>query len=260
MSTRIPIIAGNWKCNKTVEEAVLLAEGIVRAVAKVPGVDVALCPPFVALTTVREALLGSHVRLGAQNVYLKEGAFTGEVAPRMLAGLCDYVILGHSERRHVFGESDSLINRKVKVVLEQGLAPILCVGELLEQNERGETEEVVSTQVRSGLEGVEGQRFLEAGGIVAYEPVWAIGTGKPCHGPTANTIIGMIRQVLDDLYGADVAAALRIQYGGSVKPGNVLEFMEQSEIDGALVGGASLTVEPFVSLIEQTSDLYARME
>ncbi len=256
MSARTPLIAGNWKCHKTVVEAVALADAVVAAVEPFANVEVALCPPFVALAAVRERLAGSRVRLGAQNAYRQEGAFTGEVAPRMLAGLCDYVILGHSERRHIFGEEDDLINAKLRATLEHGLAPILCVGELLEQNERGETEAVVSAQVRAALAGIEGPRFLEAGGVIAYEPVWAIGTGKPCHGPVANTIIGLIRAILADLYGETIAQATRIQYGGSVKPANIVEFMEQPEIDGALVGGASLQADAFVSLVQQTAALY----
>lgn len=259
MSERTPIIAGNWKCHKTIAEAVALAQGVVAGTKDIAGVEVALCPPFVALMAVQEQIGASSVRLGAQNVYLEEGAYTGEIAPRMLAGLCVYVILGHSERRHVFGEPDDLINGKLKATLAHDLAPILCVGELLEQNERGETEDVVSGQVRAALDGVAGEAFLAAGGIIAYEPVWAIGTGKPCHGPTANRIIGMIRGIIADLYGQEAGAAIRIQYGGSVKPGNVEEFMEQTEIDGALVGGASLQVNSFVSLVRQTAKLYAGM-
>ncbi len=253
MPSRTPIIAGNWKCHKTIAEAEELAAGVVREVEGIAAVEVALCPPFVALAAVRQQLQGSRVRLGAQNAYLEEGAYTGEIAPRMLAGLCDYVILGHSERRHVFGEADPLINAKVRAVLAQGLAPILCVGETLEENEQGRTDAVVSAQVRAGLEGVVGRQFLQAGGVIAYEPVWAIGTGRACHGPTANAVIGLIRRLLVDLYGMDVARAVRIQYGGSVKPANIAEFMGQPEIDGALVGGASLQVEDFVGIVQETA-------
>jgi len=254
MSSRTPIIAGNWKSFKTIEEARALAEGVVRGVANVPGVEVVLCPPFVSLTTVLVSVLGTPVQLGAQNVYLEEGAYTGETAPRMLAGLCRYVILGHSERRRIFQEDDALINAKVKAVLAQGLSPILCVGETLEENERGQTEAVVSRQMRADLAGVAGQQFLHAGGMIAYEPVWAIGTGKACHGPAANDVIGMMRQLLIDLYGP-AAAAVRIQYGGSAKVGNIAEFMAQPEIDGALVGGASLKADQFVAMVHKTAEV-----
>jgi len=257
MPTRIPIIAANWKCNKTPSEAIALATGVVQGVAGIPGVEVALCPPFLALAAVRECLAGSRVRLGAQNAYIQEGAYTGEVAPRMLAGLCDYVILGHSERRRIFGESDTLINAKLQAALAAGLAPILCVGESLEQNERGETEAVVAKQVRTTLDGVDGRHFLEVGGVVAYEPVWAIGTGKSCPGPVASTIIHGIRLLLTEIYGDSVAQAVRIQYGGSANAGNIAEFMGQPEIDGALVGGASLKVEEFVAMVQQTARLRA---
>ncbi len=255
MSSRIPIIAGNWKCHKTVEEARALAEGVIRGIEGIDRVEVVLCPPSVALTTVHKCLEGHPLRLGAQNLYPTEGAYTGEVAARMLAGLCGYVILGHSERRHIFGENDALIHAKVEAALAHGLAPILCVGETLEENERGRTEEVVSRQVRAALEGVDGRRFVELGGVIAYEPVWAIGTGRPCYGPTANAIIGMIRRLLGEMYGTEAATAIRIQYGGSVNAANIAEFMEQPEIDGALVGGASLKVEEFVSIVRQTAGL-----
>jgi triosephosphate isomerase len=252
MPSRIPIIAGNWKSFKTIEEARALAEGVVHGVTGTPGVEVVLCPPFVSLTTVLVSVLGTPVQMGAQNAYLAEGAYTGEIAPRMLAGLCRYAILGHSERRRIFREDDALINAKVKAVLAAGLAPILCVGETLEENERGQTEAVVSGQVRADLEGVDGQHLLQAGGVIAYEPVWAIGTGKACHGPAANDVIGLIRRLLVERYGPE-AAAVRIQYGGSANAGNIAEFMAQPEIDGALVGGASLKVDEFVAMVRQTA-------
>jgi len=254
MSSRTPIIAGNWKSFKTLEEARALAAGVVQGVAGIPGVEVVLCPPFVSLATVLMSILGTPVQLGSQNAYLGEGAYTGEIAPRMLAGLCRYVILGHSERRRIFQEDDALINAKIKAVLGAGLAPILCVGETLEENERGQTEAVVSGQVRADLAGVEGWHWLQAGGVIAYEPVWAIGTGKACHGPAANEVIGMIRRLLVELYGA-AAAGVRIQYGGSANAGNIAEFMAQPDIDGALVGGASLKVDEFVAMVRQTATL-----
>jgi len=173
----------------------------------------------------------------------------------MLAGLCDYVILGHSERRRIFGESDATVNAKVRAALDHGLSPILCVGESLEQNERGQTEAVVAAQVRAALEGVSGQQWLAMGGVIAYEPVWAIGTGRPCRGPVANTIMGMIRGLLASLYSTEAAGAIRIQYGGSVNAANIGEFMEQPEVDGALVGGASLRVEEFSAIVQKTAEL-----
>ncbi len=253
MSSRAPILAGNWKCFKTLEEARALAQGVARGMAGIAGVEVVLCPPFVALPTVLEAVQGSAIRLGAQNAYLGEGAYTGEIAPRMLVGLCRYVILGHSERRRLFGETDALVNAKVQAVLSLGLAPILCVGETLEENERGQTEEVVSRQVLAALEGVEEGAWVEAGGVIAYEPVWAIGTGKACHGPAANAVIGTIRALLGRRYSPKTAAAVRIQYGGSANAGNIAEFMAQPEIDGALVGGASLKVDEFLAMARQAS-------
>ena len=252
MTTRIPIIAGNWKSFKTVEEARALAEAVVRGVATTPGVEVVLCPPFVSLTTVQSCVQGSLVQLGAQNAYLAEGAYTGETAPRMLAGLCRYVILGHSERRRIFREDDTLINAKVHAALSAGLAPILCVGETLEENERGQTEAVVSQQVRAALAEVEGRQFVDGGGVIAYEPVWAIGTGRACGGPTANAVIGLIRGVLVERYGL-LAALVRIQYGGSANAGNIAEFMEQPEVDGALVGGASLKADEFVTMVQRAA-------
>ncbi len=255
MARRTPIIAGNWKCHRTLEEAAALADGIVQAVADVQGVEVVLCPPFVALAAVRERLAGSAVRLGAQNAYTQEGAYTGEVAPRMLAGLCRYVILGHSERRRIFGEGDDLVNAKVQAVLGAGMAPILCVGESLEENERGETEAVVSQQVRTALAGVDGRQLAEAGSVIAYEPVWAIGTGRSCPGLVAGAICGTIRRVLAAMGDDQLAAAIRIQYGGSANAGNIAEYMEQPDIDGALVGGASLKVEEFAAMVRRTAHL-----
>jgi triosephosphate isomerase len=255
---RIPLVAGNWKCHRTIAEAVALAEGVARGLEGLSGVEVAVCPPFVALSAVADRLRGSGLAVGAQNVYPEEGAYTGEVAPRMLAGLCRYVIVGHSERRRLFGEDDRLIHAKLLAVLGHGLAPILCVGESLEENEQGRTEEVVAGQVRAALEGVEGRLWQEQGGVVAYEPVWAIGTGRPCDGATANRIIGMIRSLLAGLYDAEVAGRTRILYGGSVNAANIGEFAQQPEIDGALVGGASLNAEEFVAIVRQSAALNPR--
>ncbi|MBU0704749.1 MAG: triose-phosphate isomerase [Chloroflexi bacterium] len=250
---RKPFIAGNWKMYKTIEEAVVLVGELRAALAGIEGCDVAVCPPFPALVGVREALAGSAIGLGAQNVYWEEkGAFTGEVSPPMLAGLCDYVIVGHSERRTIFGETDEMVNKKLHAALAHGLKPILCVGENLEQNQAGETEEFVGGQVRAAFTGITAEQARLI--TVAYEPIWAIGTGVPATGAGANDIIGgTVRGTLVALYGDDVAAGLRIQYGGSVKPSNAAEFMAQPEIDGALVGGASLRAADFAAIVREAA-------
>ena len=250
---RTPFIAGNWKMHKTIEEAVALADELRTALATIEGCDVAVCPPFPALAAVREALVGSAIGLGAQNVYWeKEGAFTGEVSPLMLEGLCDYVIIGHSERRTIFGETDEMVNKKLHSALAHSLKPILCVGENLEQNQAGETEEFVGGQVRAAFTGLTAERARLI--TVAYEPIWAIGTGVPATGAGANDIIGgTVRGTLTALYGEGVAQEMRIQYGGSVKPGNAAEFMAQPEIDGALVGGASLRAADFAAIVREAA-------
>ena len=246
---RKPFVAGNWKMHKTIEEAVALVQELRVVLEGIEGCDVAICPPFPALAAVREALSGSAIGLGAQNMYWEaQGAFTGEVSPRMLEGLCDYVIIGHSERRTLFGETDVMVNRKLHAALGYGLRPILCVGENLQQNRAGETEEFVGGQVRAALTGMTAEQARII--TVAYEPIWAIGTGVPATGEGANAIIGgTVRGTLAAMYGDDVAQAIRIQYGGSVKPGNAAEFMAQPEIDGALVGGASLRAADFAEIV-----------
>ena len=248
---RKAFIAGNWKMHKTASEGVTLVKELRRALEGVEGCDVAVCPPFVALEAVREALEGFEIGLGAQNMHWEEhGAFTGEVSPTMLQGMCDYVILGHSERRTIFGETDEWINKKLHAALSHGLLPIVCVGENLEQNEAGETVAVCGGQVRAAFEDVAADRAVEV--TIAYEPIWAIGTGVPAHGEDANDIIRRaIRDVLADLYDEDVAEAIRVQYGGSVKPHNVVEFLSQKEIDGALVGGASLKADDFSEIVKK---------
>jgi triosephosphate isomerase len=247
---RTPFIAGNWKMHKTIAEAVALVQALRAALEGVEGCDVAVCPPFPALAGVRAALAGSAIGLGAQNVYWEEqGAYTGEVSPPMLEGLCDYVIIGHSERRTIFGETDEMVNKKMHAALAHGLRPILCVGENLEQNQAGETASFVGGQVRAALESITADQARII--TVAYEPIWAIGTGIPATGEGANDIIGgTVRATLADLYGDDVAQAMRIQYGGSVKPANIAEFMSQPEIDGALVGGASLRAADFAAIVK----------
>jgi triosephosphate isomerase len=213
--------------------------------------DLAVCPTATALAAVSEALKGANVTVGAQNMHWEEqGAFTGEVSPPMLVGLCDYVIIGHSERRTLFGETDDTVNKKLHAALAHELKPILCVGENLQQNQAGETEEFVGGQVRAALADVTAEQAELI--TLAYEPIWAIGTGVPATGEGANDIIGgTVRGTLAALYGDDVGQAIRIQYGGSVKPANVVEFMTQPEIDGALVGGASLRTADFAEIVKK---------
>jgi triosephosphate isomerase (TIM) len=247
---RLPIIAGNWKMNTTVDQAVSLVQDMLSKLDKIDGVEKVICPPFVSLTTIKKLLAGSSVKLGAQNLYFEEkGAYTGEISPLMLAGLCDYAILGHSERRQYFAETDETVNRKVKAAIKAGFTPILCVGETLAQNEAGKTEEVVTRQVKGALAEINSPHHL----VMAYEPIWAIGTGKAATAKQANLTIGLIRHVLSQLYGEPAAQAIRIQYGGSVTGANIAEFISQSEIDGALVGGASLKAAEFISIVEQSA-------
>jgi triosephosphate isomerase len=247
---RLPIIAGNWKMNTTVDEAMALVRDMLGGLEDIGGVEKVVCPPFVSLAEVKPVLDKSSVRLGAQNMHFEEkGAYTGEVSPVMLAHLCEYVIVGHSERRQYFGETDDIVNRKVKAALKFNLKPIMCVGETLAENEAEKTEEVVTRQVKKGLAGVDRADGL----VIAYEPIWAIGTGKAATGKQANATIGLIRRTVQELYGADVAQGLRIQYGGSVTGANIVEFISQPEIDGGLVGGASLKAADFVSIVEQTA-------
>jgi len=249
---RIPMIAGNWKMNTTVDEAVKLVNEMRPGLEKITGVDRVVCPPFISLAAVKELLKGSSVKLGAQNLYFEEkGAYTGEISPLMLADLCQFVIIGHSERRQYFGENGGIITKKVQAALRVKLTPILCVGERLEENEAGRTKEVVAEQLRSSLAGINEPDGL----ITAYEPIWAIGTGKAATGKQANETIGFIRQNIAKLYSDSIAQAMRILYGGSVNSANVAEFISQPEIDGALVGGASLKAVEFVGIVKQTSEI-----
>ncbi len=250
---RVPILAGNWKMNKTVGEAVELVRELRRMVLEISGVEIVVCPAFVALASVADALKGTKLKVGAQNMHWEEkGAFTGEVSPLMLKGLCDYAIIGHSERRQYFGETDESVNRKVKAALAHGLTPIMAVGENVQQNEAGLTAEVVSSQVRRGLEGVTAEQARSI--VIAYEPVWAIGTGKAATGAGANSVVAVsIRGTLADLYGEDVAQSIRVQYGGSVTPANIAEFMVMPDLDGALVGGASLKAGDFSEIVKITA-------
>ncbi|HKM42895.1 MAG TPA: triose-phosphate isomerase [Limnochordia bacterium] len=245
---RTPIIAGNWKMHKNVGEAVEMVRILDELTADSP-VEVVICAPFTSLSSL-SALGLSKVKLGAQNMYYaEEGAYTGEISASMLEDVgCEYVILGHSERREIFKEDDELINKKVLKALDVGLKPILCVGETLTQRQAGETEDVVVSQTTLGLAGVNADQIEQV--VIAYEPIWAIGTGETSNGDDANQVIASIRQTLGKLFGTELAAKVRIQYGGSVKPGNISEFMEQPDIDGALVGGASLNAKDFVGIIK----------
>jgi len=251
--TRIPVIAGNWKMNKTPAEAAELARTFVGAFAATTRVEVILCPPFVCLPAVHAEIKNSRLGLGAQNLHWeKSGAFTGEVSAPMLGGWCSHVIIGHSERRQFFGETDQSVNKKVKAALAHNLTPIICVGELLAEYEANKTNKVVTRQMEGAYDGLSKDDALKT--IIAYEPVWAIGTGKAATGAGANSVIGIsIRGVISDLYGASVADSIRVQYGGSVTPANIKEFMTQPDIDGALVGGASLKANDFVAIVEAAS-------
>lgn len=259
---RRPVVAANWKMHKTPDESRRFLEEFCPLAAGWSGIEVVICPPFTALETAAGMMEGSpdksagrpSLSLGAQNMFWEErGAFTGEISPAMLTNLgCRYVILGHSERRQYFGETDEGVNRKVKAALAHGLIPIVCVGESLEERQRGETEAVVKRQISGSLGGLEPTRAR--GVVVAYEPVWAIGTGHAATGEDANRVSAFIRRVLADMYGPEVSGAVRIQYGGSVKPENIAEYSRQPEIDGALVGGASLDPHTFARIVEAFLD------
>ncbi len=247
---RQPFVAGNWKMYKTIAEARHLVSELVPGLQAVKGVEKVLCPPFTALLAVRSLLEWTDLVLWAQNLHCESsGAFTGEISALMVAELCQYVIIGHSERRAYFGETDASVNRKVQAALLHGLKPIVCVGETLEEYEREQTREVVSRQVRDGLARLD----LSDGNllIIAYEPVWAIGTGRAATPEGANAVIAdVIRTSLADLFGETIAGEIRVLYGGSVKASNAAEFFVQPEIDGALVGGASLKADEFVPIVQ----------
>ncbi|MBK8985633.1 MAG: triose-phosphate isomerase [Chloroflexi bacterium] len=245
---RTPIIAGNWKMNKTAVEAVAFIEQIHDGLNAVTGVDIVVCPPALAIPAVAEAVKGSKISVGAQNMYFAEsGAYTGELAPNMLTPFCQYVILGHSERRAYFGETDEGVNKKIKAALAHGLTPMVCVGESLEQNEAGETHSFVSGQVKAAFEGLTAEQSIAC--VIAYEPIWAIGTGRTATVEQAGAIIGgTVRATIAEILGDDVAQQIRIQYGGSVTEKNIAELMAHPDIDGALVGGASLKPS-FIELV-----------
>ena len=242
------LIAGNWKMHKTVQEAVELVRELKELVSDVKDRDILVCPPFTALYAVSRELEGSNIALGAQNMFYEEkGAFTGEISPLMVKDVgCSYVILGHSERRHIFGETDELINKKVLSAVNHGLIPILCVGETLQEREEDKTKEVIERQVKEGLKGLnETSEF-----VIAYEPVWAIGTGKTATPELAEKVHSFIREILAEMFGKEKADSIRILYGGSVQPENAAGLMSQPNIDGSLVGGASLKAESFAKIVK----------
>jgi len=246
---RRPFIAGNWKMHLDRASAVALAEGVARKAEDVDGVDLAVCPPSVFLDAVGRAIAGSKVSLGAQNMYHQpEGAYTGEISASMLRDLgCRHVILGHSERRHILGETDEDVNEKVHAALDAGLEPIVCLGELLAEREAGKTLEVIRNQFDGSLAGLSTDEMFRV--VIAYEPVWAINTGKVASPEQAEEVHLDLRKLMEDRYNREVADTVRIQYGGSVKPENAAELLAQPNIDGALVGGASLKVEQFMGIV-----------
>jgi triosephosphate isomerase len=247
---RRPIVAGNWKMFKTAAEARELMSELLPGLIAIQDVETVICPPFTSILPVAALLEGTGISVGAQNMHWDEsGAYTGEVSSIMLVEFCKYVIIGHSERRALFGETDQSVNRKVKAALTHGLVPIMCVGETLVENEAGITREIVTRQLREGLDGVESASITSV--VIAYEPVWAIGTGKAATSLDANYVIEkIIRQLIGQIYDEGTAHQIRILYGGSVKANNAGEFFQQTDIDGALVGGASLNASEFISIVK----------
>ncbi len=243
------VLAGNWKMNKTVAEAVALVKAMKDELCRLDSVDRVLCPPFMAIPDVARLVAGTGLGVGAQNMYWKDaGAFTGEISPLMVKEFCSYVIIGHSERREHFGESDESVNLKLKAALAHGLTPIVCVGETLALRQEGQTESWVARQVKAALAGLNAEQVANV--IIAYEPIWAIGTGLPATAEEAQRVCKeVVRATVAELYGPSVAQAIRIQYGGSVTPANAPELMAQPDIDGALVGGASLKAADFVAIV-----------
>lgn len=247
---RKPIIAGNWKMNKTLSEATAFLEEVSNLIPKQDVIDTVVCAPALFLDQLVQAAKGTDVKIGAQNMHFEEsGAFTGEISPIALADLgVSYVILGHSERREMFNETDEAVNKKAHSAFAHQLTPIVCCGETLEQREAGETNDFVGSQIEKGLAGLSDDQLKQA--VIAYEPIWAIGTGKSSSAQDANEVCAHIRSVVADKFSNEAAAAIRIQYGGSVKPENIKEYMAQPDIDGALVGGASLKSDSFLQLLE----------
>lgn len=245
---RRPIIAGNWKMNKTISEGVDFVKEI-KNLGDNTDVEVVVCVPFVSLLSVKMELEGSNIKLGAQNIHFEEnGAYTGEISPLMLKEIgVDYAIIGHSERREYFNETNETVNKKVKASLSHNIKPIICVGESLEEREDGSAREKIKTQITKGLEDISKDDMKSI--VLAYEPIWAIGTGKTASSEDANEMISYIRNLIKDKYDEEISEEVRIQYGGSVKPNNVTEIMNEPDIDGALVGGASLKKDDFTELV-----------
>lgn len=252
---RVPMMAGNWKMNKTPAEAMGFANEIKDKINGKTGVERVVCPAYVAIPAMRDALAGTDIALGAQDVHHEEsGAYTSNVSAPMLVGLVEYVIIGHSETRQYLGVTDEMVNKKTKAALAHGLKPIVAMGETLSQNENGETEAVCDRQIRAALNGIATEDMANI--VIAYEPIWAIGTGKTATPEQAQSIIGgVVRKALRDIYGDNVAAATRILYGGSMKPANCKDLMKQPDIDGGLVGGASLKVDAFSEMVQIALDV-----
>ena len=250
MANRKPCIAGNWKMYKTNEEALALIDALKGLVTGVDDVDILVAPPFTALTVIADQIRGSNIQLAAQNLHWEpEGAYTGEISAGMLLSAgCTHVIIGHSERRQYFGETNATVNRKIKAALPHGLTPIFCIGESLEEREAEKTFSILDKQLSEGLEGIAADDIEKI--IIAYEPVWAIGTGKTASDQQAQEVHHFIRNYVSDLYGKDIANVVRILYGGSVKPNNIAGLMAQPDVDGALVGGASLTAPSFAGIVK----------
>ncbi|MGB2599098.1 MAG: triose-phosphate isomerase [Candidatus Omnitrophota bacterium] len=257
---RQPIIAGNWKMNKDVKEAITLVNDIKRDVFSVENVEIVVCPPFTDLSDAGEMLIEGNIALGAQNCYWeKEGAFTGEISVDMLKSVgCRYVIIGHSERRQYFNETDETVNLRLRSAIEGGLIPIMCIGETLEEREANKTLDVVRTQLTDGLKGFD-EAFLDTL-VIAYEPVWAIGTGKTATPDQAQEVHAFIRKLLGELFSESFSNSRRILYGGSIKPDNIEELMREEDLDGGLVGGASLKADGFSAIINKTAQLYAEIK
>ncbi|MCU0652296.1 MAG: triose-phosphate isomerase [Candidatus Omnitrophica bacterium] len=252
---RKTIIAGNWKMYKTLKEGQDLVIGLRRELYQIEDMDIVVCPPYTLIAYLADALETSNILVGAQDCYWQdEGAFTGEVSPKMLkdAGV-QYVIIGHSERRQFFGETNETVNKKINAALLHNLTPIVCVGETLEQREKGFTFKVLDDHLQNGLKGINAENMLKI--VIAYEPVWAIGTGKTATSQQAEEVHRYIRDLLNKMYNKEVAAEVRIQYGGSVKPENITELMQQPDVDGALVGGASLKIESFSEIVKKAGEV-----
>jgi triosephosphate isomerase len=249
---RFPLVAGNWKMNTTPTEANSLACALCDTLDRIEGVEKVLCPPFLSLVSISGILQGSSIKLGAQNMHFAaQGAYTGEISPLMLQGLCDFVIIGHSERRRYFGENDALLNRKLKAALEYKVSPILCIGEDMEEKEAGKTEAVITRQLEAALSDIKPVPSL----VVAYEPIWAIGTGKASSGNEVTNTIKFIRGILSRLWDSKTAQSIRVLYGGSVTAQNIAEFISSPETDGALIGGASLNAREFTDIVRQTAEI-----